>query len=413
MNSNLFSQRRERLSQLCDEGSMLLLFAKSDSGLSFVQNNNFFYLTGLNIPNAVLMILKNKGKLVADIFIERSIPERIVWDGEKMSKDEVKKISGIERVHYLDMFEPQLTTALAAKNIIGIKKIFIENGNLSPQDGLDRPLTLTAKLRDRYPHLEVGCLSQIINPMRMIKDEWELEQLQTAINITAKGLKRVMHSPLAGLYEYQVEAMLFYELQNEKVRSWAFKPIVAGGNNATTLHYSENCCKIAANDLLLMDVGALYNNYSADITRTIPVAKKFTKRQKEVYSEVLNVQKEIVNLVEPGLTLMKLNENTVELITEALFRLKLIKKKNEYRKYYMHSVSHFLGMEAHDVFKPGAILEPGNVITVEPGIYIPEEGIGVRIEDDILITDKGSELLTTAVPKEVDELEDIRANIGK
>ncbi len=411
MSSNLFSERRERLSQLCDDGSMLLLFAKSDKGLSFLQNNNFFYLTGLNIPEAILMVSKHKGKLITEIFIERSIPERIVWDGDKMSKDQVKKISGVEKVDYLDRFEPSLTTALAINS--GTKKLFIEESRLSLQEGLNKPLSIASKIKERYPFIQIGCLNDIINPMRMIKNDWEVEQLQKAIDLTAKGINSVLNSSLAGKYEYQIEALIYFELQNEGIRNWGFKPIVAGGKNATTLHYSSNDCKIASNDLLLMDIGALYNSYCADITRTIPVAKKFKKRQKEVYSEVLNVQKEIINLVEPGITLQKLNQTTVELITESLFRLKLIKEKNQVRKYYMHSVSHFLGMEAHDVFKQGAILEPGNVITVEPGIYIPEEGIGVRIEDDILITDNGSKVLSAAIPKEVDELEEIRSNVGK
>jgi Xaa-Pro aminopeptidase len=210
------------------------------------------------------------------------------------------------------------------------------------------------------------------------------------------------------MFEYQVEALIYNEMLMNGVRNWGFKPIVAGGKNAVTLHYGENNQKLQANKLLLLDVGALYNNYSADISRTFPIAKSFTKRQKEVYEEVLQVQKTIINTVEPGITLKDLNQKTVELLTEALFRLKLIKDKSEVRNYYMHGVSHFLGMDTHDVFWGDTILEPGNIITVEPGLYIEKEEIGIRIEDDILVTESGGENLSIGIPKEVEELEEIR-----
>ncbi len=173
------------------------------------------------------------------------------------------------------------------------------------------------------------------------------------------------------------------------------------------MHYHQNNSKIGKNDLILLDVGAASNGYSADITRTFPVSGKFTKRQKEVYQEVLNINKAIIEMVKPGISFAELNKQTVELITESLFRLKLIKEKSEYFKYYMHSVGHHLGMAAHDVGPHDTPLEEGNVITVEPGIYIPKEKIGVRIEDDILITKTGFKNLSSRIPKEVEELEKI------
>lgn len=411
MDSNIFYQRRQKLLKLCEDGSLLLLFANDDKGISFIQDKNFFYLTGLNIPAAVLTISKVQDKLHTNLFIERTIPERIVWDGEKMSREEAKQISGIEKIHYLDRLEPGLSDFLANSTINQISKIYLENGSLSINDPLTKPLQYAQRIRERYPAIKFDSLSKLLNPMRMVKDKWEIDQIQKAVNITGEGLLSILKSKIAGKYEYQIEALLHYVFVDNNVRTWGFKPIVASGKNAATLHYCQNNCKISGKDLLLLDVGALYNNYCADITRTFPAGKKFNQRQKAVYNEVLQVQKEIIKLVKPGITLKMLNEKTVELITEALFRLKLIKEKGEFRKYYMHSVSHYLGMEAHDVYTFGAGLEKGNVITVEPGIYIPEEGIGVRIEDDVLVTGKGFKVLSADIPKEIDEIESIRSGV--
>ncbi|MCK4653865.1 MAG: M24 family metallopeptidase, partial [Candidatus Cloacimonetes bacterium] len=201
------------------------------------------------------------------------------------------------------------------------------------------------------------------------------------------------------------EALLIYEARKNGIKHMAFKPIIASGKNAATLHYEKNNSKIGKNDLVLLDVGASYNNYSADISRTFPVSGKFTKRQKAVYEEVLNINKAIIKMIKPGVSLPDLNKRTIELITEALIRLKLIKDKKDYKKYYMHSVCHHLGMDAHDIGKRDSILKAGNIITVEPGIYIPEEKIGVRIEDDILVTKDGYKNLSENIPKEIKELE--------
>ncbi len=409
MNRSLFIERRQKLLARCEDGSVVLLFANSDTGNQFIQNNNFYYFTGLNIPEAILMISKHSGKLHEKLFIERTIPERIVWDGEKMKPEEAKSISGVENVLYLDRFENELTPLLANNNYVLTKRLIVEGAYLSPHDSLNKSLSLVKKIKDRYPALCIDCLSNIIIPMRKKKDKWEVEQLRKAINLTKQGLDRVLNCKIAGKYEYQLEALIYFEIMNQGERNWAFKPIVAGGKNATILHYNSNNEKISPHDMVLFDVGALYNNYSADISRTYPAGKKYSKRQRAVYQEVLEVQKAVINLVEPGISLKNLNNKTVEMLTESLFKLKLIKDKQEVRKYYMHSVSHFLGMQAHDVSSRDAILEPGNVITVEPGLYIPEENIGVRIEDDILITGRGAEVLSASIPKEIEEIEELRA----
>ncbi|HQB98035.1 MAG TPA: M24 family metallopeptidase, partial [Candidatus Cloacimonadota bacterium] len=240
-----------------------------------------------------------------------------------------------------------------------------------------------------------------------IKSEWEIMQLQKAIDVTGKGILDIWENAQAGMMEYELEAMLFYRIQRSGLKHWGFAPIIASGINAATLHYEKNDCQIGTNDLVLMDVGASYMNYSADISRTFPISGVFSERQKDVYSAVLRVQKEIISMIHPGVSLMDLQKRTRELIAQELIELKLITEASEVGKYYMHGVSHFLGMDTHDVGGRTAILEPGNVITVEPGIYIPEERIGVRIEDDVLVTEEGYCVLSQNIPKEISEIEEI------
>jgi Xaa-Pro aminopeptidase len=205
--------------------------------------------------------------------------------------------------------------------------------------------------------------------------------------------------------EYELEALLFYHLQKKSVRNWGFAPIIAAGINAATLHYKTNDCQIKESDVVLLDVGASYMNYSADITRCFPVSGKFSPRQKEVYTEVLAIQKEIISMMKPGVGLTQLNEKTAELMGAALVRLGLITNESDYRRYYMHSIGHHLGMDTHDLGARDSVLAVGNVLTVEPGIYIPEENLGIRIEDDILITAEGYCILSQNIPKEIEEIE--------
>jgi len=197
-------------------------------------------------------------------------------------------------------------------------------------------------------------------------------------------------------------------MQVNGLQQWGFAPIIATGINAATLHYEKNNCLIQPGDLVLMDVGASCNGYSADITRCFPIEQKFSARQAEIYNIVLDVNKRIIELIKPGLELSVLNNNTVEWLAEGLLSIGLINSRDEIRKYYMHSVSHFLGLETHDVGGREALLVPGNVITVEPGIYIPEERLGVRIEDDVLVTENGHKVLSCGIPKEIPEIESIR-----
>lgn len=403
MKAEIVSPRRENLlGSLADMDAVVLFAAREAKLEKFKQENNFLYLTGIEAPNAIYFGYKTAKTNVEYLFIQRSDPEREVWEGKKMSKEEAATESGIARTHYLDEFE-----AILSLYCPSINRIF---SNIGVQ-ALDAPLSYAMyrlqPVKERYPQIAIQCITEVISPLRKVKSEWEIMQLQKAIDVTGKGILDIWENAESGMMEYELEAMLFYRIQKSGLKHWGFAPIIASGINAATLHYEKNECQIGANDLVLMDVGASYMNYSADISRTFPISGKFTERQKAVYEAVLRVQKEIIAMIRPGVQLMSLQIKTRELIAEELKGLGLIEDASEVVKYYMHGVSHFLGMDTHDVGGREAVLEEGNVITVEPGIYIPEESLGVRIEDDVLVTADGYCVLSQNIPKEVSEIEEI------
>jgi len=213
------------------------------------------------------------------------------------------------------------------------------------------------------------------------------------------------------MMEYELEATLFYRMQVNGLQAWGFAPIIAAGINAATLHYEKNNCRIGENELVLMDVGADCNGYSADVTRCFPIGKRFTARQKQIYSLVLDVQKKVIAAVKPGVKLSELNDITKKGLAEGLIALNLIDSEDQVGRYYMHSVSHFLGLDTHDLGGREAVLEEGNVITVEPGLYLPEENLGVRIEDDVLVTKTGHKVLSAKIPKEIKDIEKLRRRV--
>jgi len=404
MNSEIFSQRRDLLANQLSVGEAVVLFAKREAHLEkFTQENNFLYLTGLAVPNAIFVMVKGERSLVSQLFIQRGIPEEEVWTGKKMRPDEATEISGITKISYLDQFLGELS--LYAPRI---QKLYSSIGTLKLDQPLPYAMFALKPLTERYPGIVLTDIHDLIAPLRKVKSDWELMQLQRAIDITGKGIMDIMECAKAGMMEYELEATLFYRMQISGARTWGFAPIIASGINAATLHYEQNNCRIESGELVLLDVGASYMNYSADVTRCFPVSGSFSERQKQIYSLVLSVQKQIIEMIKPGITLMDLQIKTRELLAEGCLAIGLINDLDEITKYYMHGVSHFLGMDTHDVGGREATLEKGNVITVEPGIYIPEERLGVRIEDDVLVTETGYCVLSQNIPKEIEEIESIR-----
>lgn len=406
MNAEITKPRRIKLAEALDNNQVALIFANPElEGIEkFNQDNHFLYFTGLSIPDAVLCVVKAQNKVMEYVFIQRGIPEREVWDGKKMTAEEAKEITGIESIKYLDEFYTYISSFAGHT-----QKIWSNTGNPSINKPLNYSMFMLQPIKSVFSNIAIENINDLVRPIRSIKSEWEIQQLQTAIDLTGKGFIDVLEQARSGMMEYELEAMLYYRMQRNGVQKWGFAPIVASGINATTLHYKQNNCSIGDKDMVLLDIGAAYYNYSADITRCFPASGKFSPRQAEVYQEVLNVQKAIIDMIKPGVSLVFLNEKTVELIQEALLRLGLITEKEQYRRYYMHSISHHLGMDTHDLGARDSILEPGNVITVEPGIYIPEESLGIRIEDDILVTENGNKNLARGIPKEIKEIEQIRA----
>ncbi len=401
---NYTKARRESLGASLQNGEACILFANQAQNLrKFSQDNNFLYLTGLNIPNAILLLIKNGDIVQETLFIERGIPEREVWDGKKMTRDEAQEISGIKGVLYLDEFDATLSMWCPMLN-----KVYANIGYVALDQPLNYALYKLEPIRSRYPQIQLADITPLITPLRKVKDAWEIEQLQKAIDVTGEGILDIFKQARAQMYEYELEAMLFYRMQRRGLHHWGFAPIIASGINAATLHYGQNNCQIEQGQVVLMDVGAACNNYSADVTRCFPVSGRFSERQRQIYQLVLDVQKEIIEMIKPGVTLMDLQVKTRELLAESALAIGLIKDLDEITKYYMHGVSHFLGMDTHDVGGRNAVLEVGNVITVEPGIYIPEENLGVRIEDDVLVTEEGHCVLSANIPKEISEIEEIR-----
>ncbi|MDD2544402.1 MAG: aminopeptidase P family protein [Candidatus Cloacimonetes bacterium] len=402
MNQEQSRARREKLHASMQNGDAVIIFAALEENLKkFKQDNNFLYITGVECPNAIYLAFKGSSP-VDFLFIQRGIPEREVWEGKKMSVEEARELSGIDNVLYLDQFDGLLSQYCPAINRI--------HANIGAQV-LDLPLSYPMfrllPVRERYPQIAIHCITDIMTPLRKVKSDWEIQQIQRAIDITGKGIVDIMEAAQPGMMEYELEAILFYRMQRSGLKHWGFAPIIAAGVNAATLHYEKNECQINSSELVLMDVGAANNNYSADVTRCFPISGKFSERQAQVYSAVLRVQKEIIGMIKPGVELMDLQVRTRELIAKELIELGLISDAADVTKYYMHGVSHFLGMDTHDLGGRNASLEVGNVITVEPGIYIPEEKLGVRIEDDVLVTESGYCVLSQNIPKEISEIEDI------
>ncbi|MDY0151946.1 MAG: Xaa-Pro aminopeptidase [Candidatus Cloacimonas sp.] len=410
MNAEITIPRREKLGASLAEKEAIILFAAAEANLEkFKQDNNFLYVTGLMIPEAIYFVYKGTPVPTEHLFIARNDPAKEVWDGRKMSAEEAKELSGIDNISYLDEF-----TAFISMYCPAISKIWANIGAQNYNKPLTPQLFSLSPIRERFPNIMIESITSLITPLRKIKSTWEQMQLQRAIDITGKGIMDVLENAETSMMEYELEAMMFYRMQRMGVKHWGFSPIVGSGLNAATLHYKSNECRIENGEIVLMDVGASYMNYSADITRCFPVSGSFSERQKQIYSIVLDVQKQVIEMIKPGIELSELNRSARDLLAKNMVEIGLIDDIEEVSKYYMHGVSHFLGMDTHDVGGRNAILEIGHVITVEPGIYIPEEKLGIRIEDDVLVTETGYCVLSQNIPKEISELEEIRKTaLGK
>jgi Xaa-Pro aminopeptidase len=388
----------------------------ADSTMPFEQHRDIFYLSGVDQEESILVLFPDcpKEKHREILFLKETNEHIAVWEGEKLTKEAALKTSGIKTVYWLQDLEKIMFELMTQCDTVYINTNEHYRANVETETREDR---FTKWLKNKYPAHTVAKSNPILQRLRSVKDKIELDLIQTACNITEKGFRRILNFVKPGVMEYEIEAEFMHEFLRNRSKKFAYTPIVASGNNANVLHYIENNQECKAGDLILLDIGAEYANYSSDMTRTIPVSGKFTKRQKEVYNAVLRVKNEATKLLVPGADWADYHVEVGKLMTSELIGLKLISKadvKNEnpdwpaYKKYFMHGTSHHMGLDTHDY---GILTEPmqaNMVFTVEPGIYIPDEGFGIRIEDDVVIQKKGEPFnLMKNIPIEAEEIENL------
>jgi len=407
MNKDFFTKNRKELHKNLEEGSILLLFAgtapykSADEQYPFIANRNFYYLTGIDKDKIIFLMTKIDGKISEKLFIQRPDPLMAKWVGATITEDEAKVVSGIDGIEYLDRFEMSIGSILNRNRIdqiyLDLERQEITTSKTESQD-------FAKMVNERYPYIRIKNIYHDIAELRMIKSDEEIERIKKAIGITNDGIMNMLSNIDSDMMEYEIEAYFNFTLNKNGINNKAFETIAASGKNATILHYVDKDCKVKDGDLILFDLGAQYKYYNADISRTFPVNGKFTERQKQVYNIVLQAQKAVEEAAKPGLAFKELNEIAKKVLTEGCKELGLIKEDKDISKYYFHGVSHYLGMDTHDVGSH-TILKPGMVITNEPGLYIEEEFIGIRIEDDLLITEDGCENLSKGIIKTVEEIE--------
>lgn len=412
MKKEFFINNRKKLESKVENNSCVFLFSGKapnklgDENYMFTPLRNFYYMAGVDRQNMVYFMYKKDDVCTHNLFIPRYDEVKAKWIGAEMLPSEVTDVSGIDNIYYIDEFDEEVSNILFSKRIDSVYFDF-ENRNF---DNKKCCFDISSKISKHYPYIEQKNIHNIIADFRMIKEECEVQKIKKAIDITKKGIYSMMKHSKAGMYEYQIEAYFDFELKTNGVKDFAFKSIAASGKNATVLHYSENNCKTNDNDLILFDVGAQYKYYNGDITRTFPVNGKFTDRQKQIYNIVLNGQKKVIDTIEPGIEFKSLNEVLKQYYAEELQKIGKISSPDEVSKYYYHGVSHMLGLETHDVGRHNeGLLEEGMVFTVEPGLYFADEGIGIRIEDNVLVTKDGCKVLSDDIIKTVEDIESLMA----
>lgn len=408
MDKKFFMTNRKKLEGKLEDNSILLLFAgtapykSADELYQFIPNRNFYYLTGIDESKVILLISKIDGKVSEKLFIERPDEVMAKWVGATITDEEAIESSGIDNIEYLDKFEGTISSILDRNRI---EKIYLDLERQELRTSMTKAQEFAKVINEKYPYIQIKNIYYDIASLRMIKSEEEIERIRKAIEITNKGIMNMLHNIKPGMMEYEIEAYFDFTLKKNGITNRAFETIAASGKNATILHYSDNNSKAEDGDLILFDLGAQYKYYNGDISRTFPVNGKFTERQKQVYNIVLKAQKAVEEAAKPGLPYKELNEIAKKVLAEGCKELGLIKEEKEISKYYFHGVSHYLGADTHDVGIYNVPLQPGMVITNEPGLYIEEEGIGIRIEDDLLITEDGCENLSKYIIKTVEEIE--------
>lgn len=421
INSELFIANRKDFVQRLKPKSLAIFNSNdifpisADSSMPFKQHRDIFYLSGVDQEESILVIFPDASEPQhREILFLRETNDIIaVWEGEKLTADKALEVSGIKTVYWLDQFETIMKKLMSETERVYLNTNEHLRANTEVETREDR---FIKEFKPKYPAHEYERSAPIMHAIRSVKKPIELDLMQKACNITELGIRRLLGFIKPGVWEYEIEAELWHEFIKNRANGYAYTPILASGYNACVLHYIENNQQCKDGDVILMDVGAEYANYSSDLTRCLPVNGKFTDRQKAVYNSVLHVKDEATKLLTPGVTMNDYHVEVGKLMEEQLLKLKLIDQtdiKNQdpkwpaYKKYFMHGTSHYIGLDTHDV---GSWVEPikeNMVFTVEPGIYIPDENLGIRLEDDIVIKSGTNFNLMQNIPILADEIEDL------
>ena len=425
--SQLFIRNRDKLRRLLKPNSVVIVHANdiyptnADGTQSFYQNNDLYYLTGINQEETVLILMPDAvdPKQREILFVRETNDHVAVWEGAKLTKEQVREFSGIERVEWSHTFDEFLQQLIPQAEHIYLAS------NEYPRACVDvqtRNARFIKECQARYPLHRYERLAVLTHRLRITKEPEEIASIQHACDITEAGFRRLLAFIKPGVGEWEIEAELLHEFVRRKSRGFAYAPIIGSGKSACVLHYRENNKVCQDGELILLDVAAEYAGWASDLTRTVPVNGKFTKRQREVYDAVLRVFRGADAILRPGISPLDFQNQTVEMMERELIGLRLYTAKQAkaqgpekplLKKYYPHSTSHHMGLDVHDVSPPHEPYAEGMVLTIEPGIYIREEGFGVRLENDILIgKDRNIDLMAN-IPIEVDEIEALMRKVKK
>ena len=421
IDESLFIGSRDRLRAQLKPRSIVVLHSNdimptnADGVMPFMQNTDLFYLTGVNQEETVLVLFPDAHdeKDRELLFVKETSELIAIWEGEKLTKEQATEVSGIKRVEWSQTFESHLHRLVPQADHIYLATNEHLRASAVVETRNDR---FIKQCKDRYPLHSFERLAPLMHQLRIFKEPIEVEMLKRAISITEKGFRRVLNFLKPGVGEWEVEAEYLHEFVTNRSRGFAYPPIIGAGKNACVLHYVENNSRCEDGELLLMDVAAEWANWNADMTRTVPVNGRFTDRQRDVYNAVLSVFRQSCGILRPGITPLEWRKQTVDMMEGELVRIGLVdadeareqtEEKELVKKYFMHGIGHHLGLDVHDVHPPHEPVAPGMVFTVEPGIYIRDEKMGVRLENDIYIGEDRNIDLFDEIPIEAEEIEEL------
>lgn len=410
-----FKKRRQVVFDRMADNSIAILYSGIEHHVSADEydlftahaNRNFFYLTGLRRDKMALVLDKASDEPKTLLFIEEADPTMERWYGRKVTVDEAKEVTGIDKVYFISEIDSVIDSIMTREDVY---TAYFDTYRHQKEDLPDYNLVKANEFKTLYPAVTIKNLFPFVAEQRMQKDEDEIELTKEAIHLTNIALQNVLTNLKPGMFEYESQADFEYSIRRNGAELVAFPTIAGSGINGTMLHYDTNQDLMEDGSLLLMDLGARVRGYNSDITRTYPVNGKFSERQREVYDIVLKANRTVLKKAKPGMTTVELNDICKKVLAEGCIKLGLIEKEEEIGKYYMHGVSHHLGIDVHDVtVDSNKKLRPGAIITDEPGLYIDEWEIGIRIEDDILITEDGAICLSEEIMRDADEIEKFMA----